>query len=493
MNYKVNIPESINEQLKAHLVRADGQEDLCFALYNSVIGTNTTAGVLKEVIFPEQGDRDVHGNVSFTSKYFDRVSKLALEKQCGICFMHSHPAAGWQGMSKDDVEAETMLAPRCRAVTGLPLLGMTVSDNGVWSARFWPKQKPKVFAREFCSRVCVTGKKIDISYYDKLAPKINFGVEFSRTISAWGEEKQDQISRLHVGIVGLGSVGSIVAEALVKTGIQQITLVDFDTVERKNLDRLQGIGPDAIGIHKVTAIKAHLLKIAPGNTLEIRALPYSIVEEQGLSASLDCDIIFSCVDRPWPRYILNKLSYANAIPVIDGGIDTNQNKKKNNIDQARWKSHTTGPGRICLSCLGQFAPEDVSLEMSGLLEDQHYIKGLPDDHFAKRGENVFAFSLGLAGMEIQQFLSLNLQPKGIYYGPKEFDFNLGNIDADFNFHCQDDCEYTELTGEGDKVNRFLVATHKIAEEKRLLASHQTNIPKPNWFANLIKKIKQKFN
>ena len=493
MNYKVNIPENINEQLKKHLIRADGQEDLCFALYNSVTGTNTLAAVIKEIIFPAQGDREVHGNVSFTSQYFDRVSKLALEKQCGICFMHSHPAGGWQGMSPDDVDAETMLAPRCKAVTGLPLLGMTIGDDGVWSARFWPKQKPKVFSRQFCSRVCVTGKKIEISYYDKLSPKTNFGVEFSRTISAWGEKKQDQISRLHVGIVGLGSVGSIIAEALVKTGIQQITLIDFDAVERKNLDRLQGIGPNAIGSHKVAAIKAHLLSIAPGIALEVIALPYSIVEDTGLSAALECDVIFSCVDRPWPRYILNKLSYANAIPVIDGGIDTNQNKKKDNIDQARWKSHTAGPGRICLSCLGQFVPEDVSLEMSGLLEDQHYIKGLPDDHFAKRGENVFAFSLGLAGMEIQQFLSLNLQPRGIYYGPKEFDFNSGNIDADFEFYCQQDCEYMALTGEGDKVNRSLIARHKIAEEKRLITVQKIDIAEPNWFSKVFAKIKRKVN
>lgn len=487
MNYKVNIPELLNEKLKAHLIRADGQEDLCFALYNPITAMDTMGAVIVEVLFPEYGDRDVHGNVSFSSDYLDRICQIARERKCGICFMHSHPAGGWQGMSRDDIEAENMLAPRCKAMTELPLLGMTIGEDGTWSARFWIKDKPKSYRRYFCSRVCVSGKKLHVSYYDELAPKANFGVEFTRTISAWGQYKQDQISRLCIGIVGLGSVGSIVAEALVKTGVRKLILLDFDTVECKNLDRLQGIGPEYVGQHKVHAIKKHLEKVAPCLEISIIGLPYSLVEAEGLSAMLACDIIFSCVDRPWPRYILNKISYANAIPVIDGGIDANQNKKRDNIGQARWKSHVTGPGRICLSCLGQYLPEDVSLEMSGLLEDPHYIQGLPEEHFAKRGENVFAFSLGLAGMEIQQFLSLNLQPRGIYYGPKEFDFNTGNIDADFDFHCKSGCEFQELIGQGDKVNAGLASPHAVAEEKRRLAiaPSEENIQKVDYFQRFL--------
>ena len=73
---------------------------------------------------------------------------------------------------------------------------------------------------------------------------------------------------------------------------------------------------------------------------------------------------------------------------------------------------------MCLNCLGQYASEDVALEQIGMLEDPVYISNRPKDHFINRGENVFAFSLGVASMEMQQFLSLVLQPRGIYYGPK---------------------------------------------------------------------------
>lgn len=69
-------------------------------------------------------------------------------------------------------------------------------------------------------------------------------------------------------------------------------------------------------------------------------------------------------------------------------------------------------------------------------------------------------------MEIQQFLSLILQPRKQYYGPKEFDFNTGNIDFDFPFSCRTGCRFPQYVGEGDKLNKYLIQSHRIAVLKR---------------------------
>lgn len=58
----------------------------------------------------------------------------------------------------------------------------------------------------------------------------------------------------------MGSVGSIIAEALLKSGVRTVTLIDFDTVELKNLDRLQGVGRNSIGRLKVQVIRKRLVK-----------------------------------------------------------------------------------------------------------------------------------------------------------------------------------------------------------------------------------------
>jgi hypothetical protein len=486
MKYSVAIPEILHEKLCRHLIQEDRQEDLCFALYNPSEGKGRFSAIIQEVILPRPGERQVHGNVSFNPEYYDRVCGLALEKSCGICFLHSHPGPGWQGMSRDDIEAEKMLAPRVKATTGLPLLGLTIGNDETWSARFWIKKAAASYGRKWCATVRVAGKGFKIWYHEHQMPAPSLGAEFSRTVSSWGAAKQATLSRLKVGIVGLGSVGSVIAEALYKTGVKDISFFDFDTVEIKNLDRLQGIGRESIGRFKVDVIKKRLAKQKLFEKCPISTYPFSIVEETGFRNALDCDILFCCVDRPWPRYVLNCISYANCIPVIDGGIETAINKKGNNIDYARWKTHAVGPGRICLNCLEQYKSEDVALEQSGLLEDPTYIKNLPKDHFINRGENVFAFSLGVAAMEMQQFLSMVLQPRGQYYGPKEFDFNSGNIDFDFNFECKGNCSLPFKIAEGEKINLNLIQPHPVAEKQRLKV--RKKFPFKSLFSQFMKSI-----
>lgn len=493
--YSVVLTEEQQSQLFRHLVRKDGQEDLCFALYQLSSGIDRKTAVIKQLIFPRQGDRLIHGNVSFTPAYMDRVTSAALKSGCGICFMHSHPAIGWQDMSSDDIKAELYLAPRVKGITGLPLVGMTIGEDGFWSARFWPKVAAKTYQRTDCHNVRVCGTAFRIYFHPSLLPKLQFDDSLIRTISAWGTEKQESIARLKIGIVGLGSVGSIIAEALVKIGARQLSLIDFDIVKRKNLDRLNGIGLNQIGQLKVEAIKQYLLSVSANPAeLAIQAIPFSIAEREGLLAALDCDLLISCVDRPWPRFILNSITYGNYIPVIDGGIDCSPNKRKDNLGQARWKAHAVAPGRRCLCCLGQYTPEDVALEQSGLLEDPHYIKDLPADHFIHRGENVYAFSLHLAGMEMQQLLSMLLQPNGQYVGPKEYNFNSGTVDNGFLFSCNSTCIFSGgLLGQGDQLNKHLIMPHAIAETTRIEAQLQAGLVKSKWYQNLfnwiISKIK----
>lgn len=240
MRYSVALSEKINQVLTDHLLQHAEQEDLCFALYNPATGHDRINGLIKEVILPEEGERNLHGNVSFNADYLDRVAALALEKELGICFLHSHPVPGWQGMSQADIAAEQMLAPRIKALTGLPLLGMTVGTDNSWSARFWIKTHKKHYTLSWCDSVRVMGKRFRIYYADHIYPAPESTEEFTRTVSAWGDAQQADLARLKVGIVGLGSVGGILAETLMRTGIRQINLIDFDCIKRTNLDRLHG-------------------------------------------------------------------------------------------------------------------------------------------------------------------------------------------------------------------------------------------------------------
>lgn len=465
----VIIKQELHEALYRHLIREDGQEDLCFATYLPSTGHRRSSGILSYIIFPQEGEREVHGNVGFLPDYFQRALSIATDRKEGLVFLHSHPYPGWQSMSNDDIIAETRLSPAVQATTGYPLLGLTLGTDGAWSARYWLKNKEvkRKYDRQWCDTVRVLGKGLSITFNDYLlSPNFHFGKQL-RTMSAWGQRKQEDISRLKVGIVGLGSVGSIVGEILARTGVSNFTLIDFDSVEEKNLDRLTNVFERDIGKSKVSVIGDAIKQSATAPKINLFECEYSICEKEGYEAALDCDVLFSCVDRPWPRQVLNFIAYAHLIPVIDGGILVRVNKRNGNLIGADWKTQTVGYQRACLECLGQFTTENAVLEKSGKLDDPSYFKDLELKNVIEAHENVFCFSSHLASMEVFQLVSLFISPAGITdTGQQMYHLVTGTLDQHSTEDCKDHCFFRTILGKGDLSGIIVHGKHEVAESAR---------------------------
>jgi len=459
MNYSVALTSDINTRLNEHLLREDCQEDLCFALWYPSKGEERTTALLHDVILPIEGEREVHGNASFSPKYFERVLSLALKKGTGIAFLHSHLGPGWQNMSRDDVWAEYSHAPAIKAATGFPLVGLTLGTDGAWSARFWEKDKKK-FARYWCQGVRVIGDDgLNVTYADHLVPPPQYREQLKRTISAWGIKKQQDLARLKIGVVGAGSVGSIIIESLARMGVQRIAIFDFDKIETHNLDRLLHGTANNVGRYKVKVAADSAKKSATAENFDIQQIKISIVEESAYRKLFDCDVLFSCVDRPWPRNILNYIAYAHLIPVVDGGISIKKNRL-GELQNADWKAHAVFPTRRCLECLGQYDPGLVQMEREGHLDSQSYIDSLDDSHALKRNENVFPFSLNVASLQVMQMLSFVIRPLGIpNAGEQNYHFVSGTLDVEKKkIQCGKNCLYNKIVSMGDHAGWQILRT-----------------------------------
>ena len=95
----------------------------------------------------------------------------------------------------------------------------------------------------------------------------DFGI-FNRSAMLLGEPAQKAIGEIKVILFGVGGVGSWCAEALVRTGVRQLCVVDSDVVCETNVNRQLMATSVNIGESKVEAMKKRLLQINPDAEIE---------------------------------------------------------------------------------------------------------------------------------------------------------------------------------------------------------------------------------
>lgn len=133
-----------------------------------------------------------------------------------------------------------------------------------------------------------------------------------------GKAGQQQISTKHTLIIGMGALGSGSAEALVRAGIGQLTIVDRDYVEWSNLQRQQlYTEEDAINrLPKVIAAKNRLTAI--NSSVEVEAIIADASAEELEGLAHDVDLIIDATDNFETRMILNDVSQKLGVPWIYG-------------------------------------------------------------------------------------------------------------------------------------------------------------------------------
>ncbi|MDE6002656.1 MAG: tRNA threonylcarbamoyladenosine dehydratase [Prevotella sp.] len=118
---------------------------------------------------------------------------------------------------------------------------------------------------------------------------------FQRAELLLGSETMELMAQQRVIIFGVGGVGSWCAEALVRTGIRQLTIVDFDRIDITNVNRQLMATTQTVGQVKVEALKERLLSINPD--AEITALQQVFTEETAADFQLDSyDYIIDAID-----------------------------------------------------------------------------------------------------------------------------------------------------------------------------------------------------
>lgn len=90
-----------------------------------------------------------------------------------------------------------------------------------------------------------------------------FSRRFGGIARLYGDDALQRFRKAHVCVVGVGGVGSWAVEALARTGIGRLTLIDLDNVAESNVNRQLHALTDDFGKPKVTALHERILQINP--------------------------------------------------------------------------------------------------------------------------------------------------------------------------------------------------------------------------------------
>ena len=137
-------------------------------------------------------------------------------------------------------------------------------------------------------------------------------------VALLGKEGFEILQNLRILIVGLGGLGSFVAQELVRIGAQNLVLVDNDRVDRSNLNRQILYDQSDVGKSKALVAAKKLKNIAPWANIE--AFDTRLTKTNGGFLVNVADIVIDCTDNFETKKLLNRLCYAAGRGFITAGV-----------------------------------------------------------------------------------------------------------------------------------------------------------------------------
>lgn len=139
--------------------------------------------------------------------------------------------------------------------------------------------------------------------------------QFERTSLLIGEEAINKLNNSKVLVFGVGGVGGYVAEALARTGVGSITIVDKDTVSESNINRQIIALHSTVGRDKVDVLKERMLDINPNLQVDARKSFFLPENSQEFDFS-QYDYIVDAVDTVTAKIQIIVQAKEAEVPVI---------------------------------------------------------------------------------------------------------------------------------------------------------------------------------
>lgn len=144
---------------------------------------------------------------------------------------------------------------------------------------------------------------------------IDFQRRFGGLERLFGPAGLERLRAVHVVVAGIGGVGSWCAEALARSGVGGITLVDLDHIAESNVNRQLHALTDTLGQAKVVAMGQRIRGINPGCRL---SMVDDFISPENVSGLLppDADVVIDCTDQAAAKVAMILEARARGMPIV---------------------------------------------------------------------------------------------------------------------------------------------------------------------------------
>lgn len=222
-----------------------------------------------------------------------------------------------------------------------------------------------------------------------------------RNIRFFGVDGQERLGRARVAIVGLGGLGTHVAQQLALLGVRRLGFIEPEELAETNRNRYVSAraGDSVPGTWKTDIGQRLVHDIDPGIVVEIVREP--LISRAAFDMVMGSDYVFGCLDNDGSRLVLTELCSAYAKPYIDLASDIAP-------DASTYGGRvvTAWDGHGCAICYEQLDLAGAQADLASLSErkDRAALYGVPLDALREVGPSVVSINGVVASLAVTEFM-----------------------------------------------------------------------------------------
>jgi hypothetical protein len=399
MNVTLSMTVDQHEMLRLHLFPGDGLEAAALLLCGgSGLRDRYRLSVRDVVLLDHDKCKRLDDRISWPTDliipHLDHAEELGLS----VVKVHCHPGNFPQFSEVDDA-GDRELLPVVRSWVGadIPHGSIVMQPCGRLFGRYlWQGDEMRSL-----DMISVAGPDIRLF----AATAHNRNSPFARSQDqAFGDGTTGTLARLRAGIVGISGTGSPLLEQLIRLGFGEIVIIDPDTVEERNLNRILNSSVSDARAGRLKVDVAEAAAIATELPTRIIKVPSTLMSPAAIHALSVCDVIFGCVDTHTGRFVMNLVSTYHIIPYFDVGVmldAAGDDDTAGRIRDILGSVHYIVPGRsslisrdvISLRTVAQEGLADSDPEAEAQQVRDKYFRGLNVSRPAVISINMFAAAL----------------------------------------------------------------------------------------------------